>query len=139
MAQVVVVVDNDDAIREVARALFEHVGYTVAEAVNGAEAVDVLRQCAVPAVVLLDVVMPYATGVDVLRIARDDARLRRHAYIVWTASRMPVPAELLDALNAPLMFKPFDIDALLAEVARAAERLADTDGTDGAASAEQDG
>lgn len=123
----VLVVDNDEAIRETARFLLEDEGYEVFEAPDGKVALDLLRMSDQPMVVLLDIVMPRLSGVELLELVCHDERLTRHAFIVWTASRVPVPAELLASLDALLVPKPFDMDELLAVVARAAERLVEAE------------
>ncbi len=119
----VLVVDNDDAIRETARFLLEDAGYDVLEAPDGVIALDVLTRSECPLVVLLDLVMPRLGGIDVLRAARRSGRLRRHAFVAWTASRIEIPADLLSALDVPLVTKPFDLDELLAVVSSATRRL----------------
>ncbi len=111
----VLVVDNDKAIRETARFLLEDEGYEVIEAPDGAAALDLLRMSDQPMVVLLDIVMPRLSGVELLQLVGRDERLIRHAFVVWTASRVPV------------LPKPFDMDELLEVVARAAERLVEAE------------
>jgi len=119
----VLIVDNDESTRQTARFLLEDEGYEVIEAPDGAAALDLLRMSDQPMVVLLDIVMPRLNGVELLKLVGHDERLTRHAFVVWTASRVPVPMELLASLDAPLVPKPFDMDELLEVVARAAERL----------------
>jgi CheY-like chemotaxis protein len=119
----VLIVDDDESIRETARFLLEDEGYEVIEAPDGAAALDLLRMSDQPTVVLLDIVMTRLSGVELLKLVGHDERLTRHAFVIWTASRVPVPAELLASLDAPLVPKPFDMDELLAVDARAAERL----------------
>jgi CheY-like chemotaxis protein len=123
----VLVVDNDEAIRETARLLLGDEGYEVFEAPDGKAALDLLRMSDQPMVVLLDIVMPRLSGVELLKLVGRDERLTRHAFVVWTASRVPVPAELLASLDAPLVPKPFDMDELLMVVARAAKRVVEAE------------
>jgi CheY-like chemotaxis protein len=123
----VLIVDNDESIRETARFLLEDEGHEVIEAPDGAAALDLLRMSDQPMVVLLDIVMPRLSGVELVKLVGHDERLTRHAFVVWTASRVPVPTELLASLDAPLVPKPFDMDELLAVVARAAERLVEAE------------
>ncbi len=123
----VLVVDNDDGIRETARFLLEDAGYEVVEAADGEAALQVLLDSSGPLVVLLDIVMPRVDGIDVLRQARRNGRLKRHAFVVWTASRAEIPADLLMALRVPLVRKPFDLDELLAIVSQATSRLGVTE------------
>jgi len=66
--QAILVVDDEEILRVVARAALEQAGYVVLEAEGGADAVDILRQeGARIAAVLLDVMMPGRSGVDVFQ------------------------------------------------------------------------
>jgi two-component system, cell cycle sensor histidine kinase and response regulator CckA len=66
----VLVVDDEDAVRMVARRILEHHGFTVVSAADGGEAVALLRQHSNVAAVLLDLSMPSMSGEDVLRELR---------------------------------------------------------------------
>jgi CheY-like chemotaxis protein len=109
----VLVVDDDQYLREAVRTLLEEDGYEVIEAPHGAAALDVLRGTKEPLIVLL----------DVLNLARSDEQLARHAFVIWTASRAPVPTELTTELGVPVVSKPFDLEGLLAVIARAGTRV----------------
>src|SRR5213592_3332840 len=61
----VLVVDDDAAIRESLRMVLEHAGHTVSEAESGNQALDVLEDRRVDAV-LLDLNMPGIDGLDAL-------------------------------------------------------------------------
>jgi CheY-like chemotaxis protein len=119
----VLVIDNDDGIRQSARFILEDAGYEIEEAPDGMEGLTLLRTFEEARVVLLDVAMPHLNGVQVLRLMNDDERLARHSFVVWSASRGSVPADLLAAHNVPFISKPFDIDELIAVVEQAAARL----------------
>jgi len=58
----VLIVDNDESIRETARFLLEDEGCEVIEAPDGAAALELLRMSDQPMVVLLDIVMPRLSG-----------------------------------------------------------------------------
>src|SRR5258708_32248690 len=62
----VLVVDDEAAIRTALALLLEDNGYTVLQARNGAEALDLLHAIDQPVVVLLDQMMPVMTGLDIL-------------------------------------------------------------------------
>lgn len=119
----VLIVDDDPALRETTYGLLVEEGYEVLEAPDGVEALELLRSVAVPVVVLLDIRMPRASGVDVLTLVGGDERLTRHQYVVWAASRVPLANEILDELGVPVLSKPFNVDDLLALLAQASERL----------------
>ena len=61
----VLLVDDDDALRAALAALFEHAGYSVRQAANGADALDLLRR-EPSGVVLLDVRLGNESGLDLL-------------------------------------------------------------------------
>lgn len=125
----VLVADDDRAIRETLRAVLEEEGYAVVEAADGGRALEILRAQAAPHVVLLDLRMPVMDGAAVLRTVAADERLAtRHAYAIITANPELVPAALDGAkgrlLSVPVILKPFDLDAVLETVERAAYGLA---------------
>lgn len=123
----VLVVDDDRAIRQSLRLMLEDEGYLVAEAHDGVEALASLRASADPRVVLLDLMMPRMTGEEVLgQVERDAHLLGRLSFIVITADPGRVTKELrqrLAVLRIPVLGKPLDIDDMLAHVASAEQRL----------------
>lgn len=123
----VLVVDDNQDIRETVRLTLEDEGYTVLEAADGLAALDALRESSVPLVVLLDHIMPGMDGVTILdEIGRDEQLARRHAYLMMTADSTVRTPEIVTPsieLAVPLVSKPFDIDDLLDAVARAADSL----------------
>ncbi len=122
----VLIVDDDDAIRETIRMALEGEGYAVGEAADGLAAMKLLR-AGPGGVVLLDLMMPRLDGASVLRAVAAQRELAiRHAFVMVTASSSaPTPAlrDLLAQLTVPLLRKPFELEELLATVARAARRL----------------
>jgi two-component system sensor histidine kinase/response regulator len=123
----VLVVNDDEANREVMRWALEDAGCQVSEAAGGHEALAVLRASRDRYVVLLDVLMPNGDGVQFLEAVRADAELaRRHRYLVLTAlapSHIALSEDLRRLLDAPVLLMPYDIDTLLAAVAQEAAGL----------------
>jgi CheY-like chemotaxis protein len=124
----VLIVEDNDGIRQTLRALLEEEDFsTVEEAGDGRHALQRLRAAPERLVVLLDLLMPQLTGKDVLEaLAADPALAGRHAVVVVTAARTTLPRSVAIAaalLNASVLAKPFDIADLLALVAQAARRL----------------
>ena len=73
--RVVLVVDDDDLVRKVVRAVLEADDYEVLEAPNGQLALQMIADSK-PRLVILDVMMPGLDGVDVCRqMSHEDARV----------------------------------------------------------------
>jgi CheY-like chemotaxis protein len=123
----VLVVDDDQAIREVVRLVLEQEGHTVREAADGPEGLSMLRAAPGPLVVLLDDLMPHLSGMEVLaEVAREPALVMGHAYILMTGSaRILVGGTTpeLARLRVLIVPKPFDIADLAESVKQAAMGL----------------
>lgn len=122
----VLIVDDDQALRELLREILEEEGYRVREAVDGDTALDLLRGSQERWVVLLDYLMPHADGKRVLQtVSRDAALSTRHVFILLTArTRLSLPVlEAAEVLSIPVVRKPFDLEVLLAAVAQAFSRI----------------
>jgi CheY-like chemotaxis protein len=104
----VLVVDDDAAIREVIAEVLRDEGYDVAEASNGAQALELLQQMAHPGLVLLDLMMPVMSGWEFLEHVRSDGRLSRVPVVVVSAMAAPGVSGHLQ--------KPVDLDRLLRTV-----------------------
>lgn len=124
----ILIVDDDQSVRETLRLALEEEGYAVREAEDGAEALAALRRSEQPLVTLLDLRMPRLTGDALLRrIARDKNLRARHAYLLLTANHETLSAasqRLLQRMGVGVIAKPFDLDDLLARVAAVARTLA---------------
>lgn len=127
MAQVLVV-DDDQDIRDALRFILEDAGHEVLEASDGEAALRALRRNQSRLVVLLDLLMPHMNGIDVLRQVVADRWLNeRHAYLLMTADNAILRQQadpLLAQVSAQVIGKPFDIDRLLEMVDAAARPLA---------------
>lgn len=123
----VLIVDDDQSIRETLRVVLEDAGYDVVEAADGMAALDVLRASKDSLVVLLDLMMPKLDGAAVLgAVAADRKLVKRHGYVMMTASHLTLNlafANLLTNLMVPVLHKPFELDDVLAAVERVADRL----------------
>jgi two-component system response regulator MprA len=125
----VLVVDDDDSIRETLRFALEEEGYEVLVAKDGAVALDLMRREERRLVVLLDHIMPVVDGMTVLqRLSTEREIARRHACVLITASARVanLNAELNALPIAPvsIVLKPFDLDTLFAAVREANTRIA---------------
>lgn len=107
----VLIVEDDDEVREILRELLLLEGYSVGVAVDGRAALDWLAQ-ELPKVILTDLNMPSVDGWDLLRALRTDARLAAVPVLIMTSDEH-VPS------GYPLLKKPFASRALLAFLAAA--------------------
>lgn len=106
-ARSILVVDDERAIVDFMRDLLEDEGYRVIEAFDGREALEVLRDDP-PELVISDVVMPGATGYDVLRFAGSRPSESAPKVILMSANLSRSPRKQISLLR-----KPFDIEDLL--------------------------
>src|SRR5437867_2937630 len=95
-------------------------GFTVQEAANGAEALSAVRRRK-PDVVLLDLVMPWINGLEVLTAIRMDPATADVPVIVMTGTPAQ-PHDLRGMGPVDLIHKPIEIEALLARLAVALRR-----------------
>jgi CheY-like chemotaxis protein len=79
----ILVVDDNAGFRQLARRMFEAVGFTVTEAATAAEATEMAPLIA-PRLVLLDIQLPDGDG---FAVARSLAAQAHHAVIVLTSTR----------------------------------------------------
>ncbi|HTU22322.1 MAG TPA: response regulator, partial [Gemmataceae bacterium] len=113
----ILVADDEPAIRTNLKLLLESEGYQVREAADGRQAERLLQDPDV-ALCLLDLKMPIRDGLDVLRGHAD--RLEETPVIVITAyggSKAAIEAMKLGAYD--YITKPFDFDEVLFSIRRA--------------------
>lgn len=127
----VCLVEDDADIREVLRLLFEEAEAIIEEAADGEAALALLREKAVPRVLLLDRVMPRLDGEGVLRALAQAPDLRQRTTVFLMTARQERPtaalAELLASLEVEIISKPFDVEIVFQQVERAWQRLCGTD------------
>ncbi len=113
----ILLVDDEDSFRRVARHILEKNGYPVLEARNGQEALDLLQQSpSSVALVITDLVMPVMDGSTLIRHLHD---MHSPAKIITITGGLS-PAEMIQAVGADssaFLLKPFG-PALLLETIR---------------------
>jgi CheY-like chemotaxis protein len=114
----VLIVDDDDAIREVVQASLEMVaGWTVAAASSGVEALE-LATADPPDAIILDVMMPTMDGPTTFARLQADDRTRHVPVVLLTAKVQPAERRRWEALGvAGVLAKPFDPFGLSVQVA----------------------
>jgi two-component system chemotaxis response regulator CheY len=115
--ELVLIVDDDDGIREALADMLVDEGYQVALASDGLFALEYLRTHPAPAVVLLDWMMPRCDGATFREQQVADPALRDIPVILLTAdARFDDKMRALDVPHS--LRKPIKIDDLLALLVR---------------------
>lgn len=108
----IVLVEDDEAIRETMAALLGDEGFSVAQAANGELGLVELRAAADPCLVLLDLWMPVMNGWQMLAELRGDERLRHIPVVVISAAGQLPPPKGAQAF----LRKPIKLETLLETV-----------------------
>lgn len=109
----ILIVDDEIAIRRLLRAALERASYKVREATNGREAID-MAVSENPALVLLDLGLPDRDGLELIPLIRKQSQSSILVVSARDATDEKVAA--LDLGAADYVTKPFDTDELLARV-----------------------
>ena len=100
----ILVVDDDEDIRETLREAVEMVGCTALLAKDGSDALRVLGQHR-PCLIILDLIMPIMTGEELLQAMRLQPELAQLPVVVSTSAPRRAPA------GVPVLAKPIDLRA----------------------------
>jgi two-component system, OmpR family, phosphate regulon response regulator PhoB len=128
----ILIVDDEYGIAEMSAELLSYLGYAARTASDGASALTSVDQ-APPDLILLDVMMPVVSGIDVLLTLKADARHRAIPVVMMSAAGAEVVPDELRPLIAGFLLKPFTFDELKKAV-RAALPEAEPEAKDPSAS-----
>lgn len=121
------IVEDDSAIRQMLSEVLREGRRAPETFPDGRGVLEQLRQSAEPVVVLLDLNMPFVTGMDILfAVGADPVLAARHHFIVITASRaqhLLPDTPGLRRLRYTWLVKPFHIVDVIAAVDCAAAEL----------------
>lgn len=109
------VIDDDDDIRETFTDLLRDEGYEVVPARNGEDALSMLRSGVRPHLILVDQTMPVMSGRDFREAQIADPALASIPIVLMTASSA-VEDLVGDLRPAAVIKKPVGMDSLLATV-----------------------
>lgn len=118
----ILVVDDEFDIAEVIGSILRGDGYAVELVSNGREALEYLSSKPPPALVILDVMMPFVNGLEVLRHMKSTASLE-HVPVILMSAVNPTVAQKDFGWSAFLR-KPFNLDALTSLVEKHAGKPA---------------
>ena len=112
----ILLVDDEDHIRDLGKRILEHAGFTVITAANAREALEIYsRERSNIALVVLDLIMPLMSGAKCLEeLLRIDPGVK---VIVSTGHSMDTPERLhIESLARGFVNKPYEVRQLVQAV-----------------------
>ena len=112
----VLIIDDDRVMRMLAKTILKRSGYTVLEAVDGADGLEKIKT-EKPDVILCDIMMPPPNGFELRNLLNEDSQLSEIPFIYLTARGAQV--DKLHGLGIgadDYMVKPFNGDELVARI-----------------------
>ena len=112
----ILLVEDEEALREAFQSLLEIEGFSVLGAGDGGEALKMLDRCGgAVALILLDLQMPVVGGLEVRRRQLEDPRLARIPVIAYSGDFSTL-AEIRELGVSACLRKPVDAEHLLMSV-----------------------
>jgi CheY-like chemotaxis protein len=107
VAPKVLVCDNEEVLRALVRAALAPDGYDIAEARDGDESVELARNLE-PDLIVLDMMMPGRTGLEVLEELREEERFAKTPVVMLTARTQEADRDSASTAGADrFLSKPF--------------------------------
>jgi CheY-like chemotaxis protein len=110
VGRTVLVVDDEPDIRESLKEALTDEGYLVEVASNGRQALELLPQLSRPCAVIMDIIMPIMSGIELYAAMRAVPALADIPVVVSTSDPSRAPSGVL------IMRKPIDLGRLLKTV-----------------------
>jgi len=116
----ILIIDDDSNLRKTLSDILSVKGYETMTAKNGAEGLELLKQCAVD-VVLLDLGLPDISGIEVLDAVKASCPSTETIILTGSAT-LDTAIEATNRGAFSYLQKPYDIDKLILHIKRAVER-----------------
>ncbi len=119
----ILIVEDERDLQSLLRLFFERQGYTVYDARDGQEAIEVARR-KLPDLILMDIQMPRKTGIEAVQELRADPRFANTPILAITAhARNYLPPDIIRAGFDHVIIKPFDFQEIIDRVTEALRYL----------------
>jgi two-component system alkaline phosphatase synthesis response regulator PhoP len=118
VTKTILICEDEEALRELVRVSLGD-GYHFAEAADGVESLELIRELE-PDLVVLDLMLPRKSGVEVLADLRRDRSIRNTPVVVitaWTHAQQAAVAAGADRF-VPKPFDPDELRAVVGELLR---------------------
>ena len=113
MSKVILIVDDEKQVRRVVRRQLETSGYTIIEAANGRQGVE-LAKTRKPDLILMDILMPGMDGYAACHIIKTNSATREIPMVMLTAVDTEVSKDTTENMGADgYITKPFTRERLL--------------------------
>src|SRR5215210_5171140 len=112
----ILLVEDDDALRDILAETLEEEGYKVVQAWNGKEAYGIATAI-VPDLVISDIGITYLSGVQLLAVLNNSLKTRNIPVIAITGTERLLPLE--ESGFREIIYKPFDMQELIDAVGAA--------------------
>ena len=109
--QLILLVEDNDSVREALAGALEYVGYLVVTARNGQEALTLLEKVPLPLIIFLDLMMPVLDGFEFREKKKLNPRLKNIPTIIASAKTNLEKIERMP--NESFLSKPFELNDLL--------------------------
>jgi two-component system response regulator MprA len=119
----ILIVDDDEDIREVFGLILRAEGHKVEEAADGLQALTQLRAGCHPDVILLDMMMPRLDGEALMKLIRADSHLT-HIPVVIISGHHAARQKAFELGAEGCLVKPIDLDELSVILQHATEQRA---------------
>ena len=118
----ILIAEDEPAILESLNFILGRCGWIIDSVRDGDAALDAVRRLH-PRLLLLDIMLPKRSGLDVLKAMRSDPRLKQIPVLVLTARGQQHDRQLAMELHADcFVTKPYANDEVIREVRRLLER-----------------
>lgn len=113
MLKTVLIVDDNQANRELLKLILLHANYHVLEAINGMEAIQQAKTHQ-PDIILMDIQLPVMDGTKAIRLLQSDEATANIPVVAFTSYAMKGDKEKLLALGFNgYIAKPINIDEVI--------------------------
>lgn len=112
----ILIAEDSVATRRALAFVIKKLGYEVVEAINGAEALDLARTHQ-PCLIVLDIIMPVLTGIEVVKVLRDDPATASTPILMLTS--LTDSATVIEAIKTganDYIIKPYTADTIVDRV-----------------------
>ena len=122
----ILVVDDDPSTRFVIKLILENADFEVAEAKDGQDALNMIRPDPLPDIVSTDLMMPFVTGMELIRRLRAEPRTAKIPIVVVSGNPEAARELEIDGLVNAIISKPFDATKLVEGMRVAAGQVNDS-------------